>query len=172
MKLVVTLFALTTIRGTSKHCKNIIMKGCLRIGKYVWFKNKHILNFFHVKCAFTMFRKARLASNVISNVDEIDGFNIITPEEQSLVKGHISHFLSHIPKQSSPARLKETAQPNNKPKSQNFRPKALSIPSIKILYTNADQLTSPKMVEFKKVIENPLLVAISEVKLKKGAYHD
>ena len=50
------------------------------------------LNFFHVKCAFAMFRKARLMSNVISNVDEINGFNIITPEEQSLVKDHISHF--------------------------------------------------------------------------------
>ena len=109
-----------------------------------------------------------MVSNVISNVGEIDGFNIITPEEQSLVKDHISDFLSHKPKQLSPARLKETAQPKNQPKSQNFRHKGLPIPSIKLLFTNADQLTSPKMAELKKVIliENPLLVAIREVKLK------
>ena len=67
-----------------------------------------------------MICNAKLMSNVISNVDEIDGFNSITPEEQSLVKDLISHFLSHIPKELSSARLKETEQPNSKPKLQNF----------------------------------------------------
>ena len=45
MKLVLTLFALTTIRGTSKrkHCKNIIMKGCRRIGKSI---DKSMIEFF------------------------------------------------------------------------------------------------------------------------------
>ena len=90
-----------------------------------------------------MFRKAMMLSNVISNVGEIGGINIITPEEQSLVKDHIYHFLSHIPKQLSSARRKETAQPNNKPKSKNSRPKAHFYPAIKILFTNADQLTAP-----------------------------
>ena len=58
---------------------------------------------------------ARMVSDFISHVDEIDGFNIITPD-----------FLSQL----SPARLKETAQPNNKPKLQNFRPKALPLPCL------------------------------------------
>ena len=167
-----------SIRGTSKckHCKSIITKGCLRIGKHAWFKNKQILNFFHVKCAFNMFLKSRVVSNVVRNVDEIDGFNIITPEEQSLVKDYISHFLSNIPKKLPSGRATEITQPNRKPKSQYFRPKALSLPSIKIMFTNADQLTSTKIVELKNVIqiENPPLVAVSEVKLKKfkGSYYD
>ena len=64
-----------------------------------------------------MFLKARVVSNVVRNVDEIDGFNIITPEEQSLVKDYISHFLSNILKKLPAGRATEITQPNRKPKS-------------------------------------------------------
>ena len=78
------------------------MKGCMKIVKYIWFKNKHILNFFHVKFAWTMFCKARLVSN-IRNVS------------------YFSFLIAYtIPRQLSSAMLKETAQFNSKPTSQNF----------------------------------------------------
>ena len=110
-----------SIRGTSKckHCKNRIIKGCLRIGKRVLFKDKYILAFFHLDCAFKMFHKARLLSNIIQDVDEIDGFSNLSIEEQKLIKDRIStvdlykpqklpsNLSKQIPEISSKATLKK-----------------------------------------------------------------
>ena len=48
-------------RGTAKckKCKKIIAKGVVRIGKKVPFKVGHIVQFFHLECAFQSFLKAK-----------------------------------------------------------------------------------------------------------------
>ena len=48
------------------------------------------------------------------------------------------------------------------------RLKSLQLPSVKVIFTNADQLTSSKISELKKIIDEkkPLIVAVNEVKPK------
>ena len=91
-------------RGTAKcqKCKSItIGQDELIIGKSLPFKGKFISRYFHVPCAFAMFRKAKVATSIG-------------------------------------------------------------------MFTNADQLTSPKISEIKKHIENekPMIVAVCEMKPK------
>ena len=69
--------------GTAK-CKRrgqIIVKGELRIGKYVLFKRKYILQYYHLQCAFDSFHNARLVTNTVMDKKEIEGFENITSEE-------------------------------------------------------------------------------------------
>ena len=56
-----------------KTCKKQVAKGELRIGELVAFKVGHILQYFHIDCAFVTFRNARLVRNVITDINEIDG---------------------------------------------------------------------------------------------------
>ena len=53
------------------------------------------------------------------------------------------------------------------PNPREDRLRSLHLPSIKVMFTNAD-LTSSKMIELKKIIEGkkPLIVAVSEVEPK------
>ena len=69
-------------RGTAKCmvCKKPIAKNELRIGKLVPFKTKQILQFYHVPCMFTSFRKAKIISNTICNTNDIDGFDKLDPD--------------------------------------------------------------------------------------------
>ena len=64
-------------RGTAKcrKCKKVISKGIVRIGKNVPFKVGHIIQYYHVDCAFKSFLKAKLETSVITNIDEIDGLS-------------------------------------------------------------------------------------------------
>ena len=57
-----------------------------------------------------------------------------------------------------PRKLKYTPNPSSD----------LNLPSIKIMYTNSNQLTTSKMTELQKKIEHekPLIVAVCEVKPK------
>ena len=50
-----------SIRGTAKckECKKIICKDHLRIGKSVFFRGISFLQYFHLKCAFIKFQRAR-----------------------------------------------------------------------------------------------------------------
>ena len=56
--------------GTAKckRCGQIIVKGELRIGKYVLFKRKYILQYYNVQCAFDSSRSARLATNTVMDI--------------------------------------------------------------------------------------------------------
>ena len=56
------------------------------------------------------------------------------------------------------------------PRSRLRRLKTSNLPSLKILYTNADQLTTVKKIELIKSIEvmKPLIVAVCEIKPKNG----
>ena len=59
-------------RGSTKCkvCRKKIQKGELRIGKSVPFKNIYITQYYHVKCGFESFKKARL-TKILLHVSRI-----------------------------------------------------------------------------------------------------
>ena len=141
--------------GTAKcrKCKKNVPKGELRVGKRVPFKVVHIIQYFHINCAFALFQKARISTNVISNTEDIDGINAIL-EEDNL---RIGRLLSEIyTKKNEPS----SEVSNDKKKRPKFRQgpsklhkeklEPLNVPALKVMFTNADQ---SKMVELKKQIE-------------------
>ena len=65
-----------------KICTKVIEKNELRIGKLVLFKLWHIMENSHVDCAFESFRNARVATNVINDVGELDGFEFINTNDK------------------------------------------------------------------------------------------
>ena len=71
-------------RGTTKckRCKKHILKDVLRIGKSALFKTKIIYQFYHITCAFNLFKSARVVTNVITSVEDIDGVNMISDEDR------------------------------------------------------------------------------------------
>ena len=73
--------------GTAKcrKCKKSILKGTLRIGKYVPYKTVIILHYFHLECGFGLMRRARVHSNTIKDVSELDGIDSITNDEISQI---------------------------------------------------------------------------------------
>ena len=164
-----------SIRGTAKckKCKLIIAKSIIRIGKYTDFKGKSIKHYYHLPCAFKSFEKARVITNVITSVDEIDGFSEIREEDRLIIKEMIDEGnlkrkkiltdSSHQKKRKvpEPPLLEDTTIKRHKLKSTTS-------PSIKIMYTNTDQMTTTKKMELQKRIENekPLVVAITEIKPK------
>ena len=70
-------------KAKCKNCSKLIGKDSLRIGKLVPFKDTHIHQFYHLTCAFELFKRARVASNIISKVSEVDGVENITEAEKS-----------------------------------------------------------------------------------------
>ena len=50
-----------------KVCKKCIQKGELRIGIYAQFKDRRIVNYFHVPCSFEKMRLARDATNAMKS---------------------------------------------------------------------------------------------------------
>ena len=147
-------------KAKCNRCKKLIPKDELRIGKLIPFKAGHIKKYFHVKCAFLAFRKARLASNVILDVNVIDGLDNIPDEERKNLSNFVDNLKSfwkerpeHLKKMSTKTSILE----NQAPKS---RLHPCSTPALKVMFTNADQLTSTKMVELKSRIiqEKTLLV--------------
>ena len=140
----------------------------IRISKLVPFKALHILLYFHVKCAFELFRKARLATNVIANINDLDGYGKLGNRDKSLIKELIE--------KGNAARLKPLPQEpyTRYIKSLQILPKlgkenlvSSQVPAIQVMFTNADQLTSSKMFELLKLVEQkPLIITICEVKSK------
>ena len=74
-------------KGATKcrRCRKNILKGELRIGKSAWFKAKSIYQYFHVKCAFESFEKARSVANTIACMDDITGFDLIKDKERNFI---------------------------------------------------------------------------------------
>jgi len=118
-------------------------------------------------CAFKKFHKARTNSNVIFCVEEIYGFIKLQENDQILMRDLIK-------KENVVRKEISKPKPKNKIKVEaplHVRKSQLKVSNtqlIKILYTNADQLTTSKMTELKSRIqhENPLIIAICEVKPK------
>ena len=158
-------------RGTAKYrkCQKAIGKDLLRIGKYTTFKEKIITQYLHPNCAFSMFDNARLPENTIQDTSEIDAMKNISEKD-------LAHFIEEI-KKLSEKRLttgSETARKTYTTRKQvtaAARRKKLvtrTEPAIKIVYANADQLTTGKKDELIARIEKekPMIVAMTEVKPK------
>ena len=159
-------------RGSTKckRCRRKIPKDELRIGKSAPFKTKTITQYFHVQCAFDSFKRARTSSNVITCMDDISGFELIHDEDR--IK--ILHLMDEtnakrtVAQQKPKEKPKRAMSPQEPSKSRKVKLKNSNLPAIKIMYTNADQLTTSKMTELKNTIERkqPLIVAICEIKPK------
>ena len=72
-------------RGTAKYkiCTKVIDLNELGLGKLVPFKLCHIKQYSRVVCAFESFQKARVATNMINGVGELDGFDFINTNDKS-----------------------------------------------------------------------------------------
>ena len=121
-----------------------------------------------------MFTRARLRENVISDIGDLDGVDSLREDDvrilvEAIEKGNAerTNILADV---SLPGVRKkvEIVAPLNARKS---RLKGSAIPSMKVLFTNADQLTESKMSELVTKVnhEKPLIVAISEVKMKNSS---
>ena len=134
----------------------------MRIGKSVPFKGKYISRHFHVSCAFAMFRKARVATSIVTRSDDLGGFDEINNDEKSYIARLIETEVSirNVEAISPPI-------PNNKQKQKSSL-ESRNFASLNVMFANADQLTSSKMSELQKHIENekPMTVAICEMKPK------
>ncbi|MEO2160790.1 MAG: endonuclease/exonuclease/phosphatase family protein, partial [bacterium] len=165
-------------KGTAKckKCSKLITKGKLRIGKSVPFKVGNIFQYFHIDCVFESFRKARQVANVITSTSEIDGFELITNEEKTRITTLIHEANATTAKLvSRPPMVKvqksELMQESSKSRKTSL--KSYNVPSIKIMFTNADQFVPSKMTELRIRIEKekPLIIAVSEVKPKNSKEH-
>ena len=161
-------------RGTArcKICKNCIPKNELRMGAYTVFKGKTIIIFYHVACLFQRMRNARIESNVVQSSNEIDGFNEILIADQTLINELIKeeNETRNLPVAKSFGKNNETTRVPFREKQKNKKLKMLKTPSIKVMFTNADQFTHAKKNELEQriVTEKPMIVAVSEVNPKNG----
>ena len=159
-------------RGTAKCkiCKKCIPKNELRIGVYTVFKGKTITYYHHVACCFLKMKKARVELNVIQSPKDIDGFEEISEADQEVIVKLIDEDKS---KRKAPFPLAlDKKRPVRLITASERRKKLtmLKVPSIKVLFTNADQFTHAKKNELEQriVTEKPMIVAVSEVKPKNG----
>ena len=159
-----------TGKAKCKRCRKVLSKEMHRIGKLVPFKIGHIKQFFHIECIFESFLKARDKANIIFDIQSIDGVDSVPEDIKSqlttLIEDTCNKMKDPLPKPK--AKIKNSVIPLQNSKSRVSSLKSLDLTSLKILFSNADQLTSSKMTELKKQIEveKPHIVAICEVKRK------
>ena len=130
--------------------KNI--KDDLRIGKHVPFQIGHILQYYHVECAFESFLRAKVSSNSINNMTELDGIDLITNDEKTRIEKLIQETISMRTKpftEGPVVNLKPVSMMNT-PQCRLNMLKCTNLPSMKLMFTNADQLTTSKMTELRK----------------------
>ena len=141
-------------------------KNVLRFGKRVIFKSRYIQQYFHVDCAFEIFKKARVPTTVFGSLNELKGFSqISSPDKYYITRRFQNEIVSmEIAIPPEPPRM-----PPHQPSSKAHRSlKSYTSPHISVMFTNADQLTADKISELKSRIqrEKPLLITICEIKAK------
>ena len=99
-------------------------------------------------CAFGSFQKARVVTNVISNVYEIDGFDHINAVDKSRITNLFDNR-KNVRKLPLPKALptKKTLSIQTPVKSRKSNLKSSSLPSINVVFTNADQLIPSKLAK-------------------------
>ena len=127
-------------RGTTKCkvCKKTIPKDELRIGKSVMFKAKFILQFYHVKCAFNAFERAKTDANVINSVDDLDGMNTISATDQCAINLMVTELKTkreQVPRKPTQSKTKPMTPVQEAPNSRLNRLKSSLTPSLGIRYT-------------------------------------
>ena len=153
-----------------KVCKKVIEKSGLRIGKPAMYKDQIFLQYHHIQCIFKKFHNARIASNVVSNTDDLIGFTEIAEADQTYLKQLITSE-NESRNRVLPAEMqkrKARVAPDAPLHVRKARLKPLNAEALNVLYTNADQLTTSKMAELRLRIqqEKPMVVAVCEVKPK------
>ena len=156
-------------KAKCKECRNVIAKDDLRLGKHVPFKEIHILQYYHLSCAFASFKRARVLTNIISNISEIDGMNGVSPDERKKVVELIeqSNATRTEPLPEVTVHRKRVVECHHQRHlTRSLKPS--NMPSIKVLFTNADQMTTSKLAELQVKVkeQKPHIIAVSEVKLK------
>ena len=160
-------------------CKKVIVKGDLRIGKSAAFKEKVIIKFYHIDCAFIMFHSSRKIYNVITCTDDVRGFHLLSNDDKDRLSNCISSMEPVMEKiiqsetSKRPMPTKNSSQDTNTRKNtyrRTVKLKPNDSPTINILFTNADQFTNSKKNELERRIsvEKPVIIAICEVKSKNG----
>ena len=150
----------------------MIAKGELRIGRYDLYKDKFFTSFFHVKCAFSLFKRARVSTNIISCTSQVDGMDMLTPGDREIIGELIAAGNNE---RTAPLKAeykrKEKQDTTGSMGTRKCQLKPSAIPSINVMYTNADQLTHSKKDELITKIEQqkPLVIAICEVKPKNSS---
>ena len=163
-------------RETAKcqKCTKNIGQDELRMGKSLPFKGKLISRYFHVPCVFAMFRKARVATCIVAHSGGLDGFDAINDEDKSYIIGLLETevFIRSVKVIAPPKVYSATVENWSYVPSKNQKQKSslesTNLHSLNVMFTNADQLTSSKMSEIKKHIENekPMIVTVCEMKPK------
>ena len=164
-------------RGTAKcrKCRKCIQKDELRSGKPVIFNKKEILSYYHVPCLFKSFEKARDVQSIITDINHVSGLDALSTEDKLYVtklieKMHpIRQKLLWKKCEKKQEKLHYPTAPKRNVHLQSFEENAL-----KVLYTNADQLTSSKINELMVKIKQhkPIIIAVCEVKPKNGGNLD
>ena len=158
-------------RSKCRKCKTMIPKGILRIGKLVPYKSAYIHHYFHIKCAFDAFRAARIQTNIVTDSTQLDGIDSIPEDEKGKII-QLIHDLKANAKLAQPKRKTKQAVPLQETlRTRISRLKSLTLPTMRVMFTNADQLTSSKLTELKNMLERkkPLIIAICEVKPKNAS---
>ena len=164
-----------SIKGTAKcqKCRRKIPKDELRIGKTKMFRKKLIVEFYHVLCAFNMILSVRTLSNIICNENEIQGFEKLLENDKSALRDKLQSLDPIIGKLKDQLRnpvLKGKILKNQPNAPKRYKTiQSFGESSIKVLYSNADQLTVEKLNELlcKVKIHKPHLIAICEGKSKR-----
>ena len=132
-------------RGTAKCkiCKKLIPKDDLRIGGYAFFKGT---------CFFQKMKRARVEANVIQSPNDIDGFEKIMISDQEAVSSRIEEDKSERTTPFPTTYGKKQAAKKIKPGARRKKLKMVKTPSIKIMFTNADQFTHAKKDELQQRI--------------------
>ena len=130
-------------RNTTKcrRCKKCIQKDVLRIGKSVKFKNKLIYHYFHINCAFESFEKAKSVRNTITCMEDINGFELIKDEERILIlklMDKINAKRAAVEEKKLKSEPKRAVPMGKGSKTRLARLKSSNLPTLDVLYTNAD----------------------------------
>ena len=102
---------------------------------------------------------------------ELDGIDLITNDEKTRIEKLIQETISMRTKPFTGGpvvNLKPVSMMMNTPQCRLNKLKCTNLPSMKVMFTNADQLTTSKMTELRKKIERekPVIIAVCEVKPK------
>ena len=159
-------------RGTAKCkiCKKLIVKDELRIGMYVSFKGNVFVSHHHAPCLFRKMRNARVESNVIQSLDDIDGIEHIANADQAKISDLISEDAAARTTPLLESYRKKVVPMEITPAKRRQKLRVLQTPAIKVMFTNADQLNHSKKNELENriVTEKPMIIAVSEIKPKNG----
>ena len=126
-----------------RNAKNKSARMSLELERWYVSKKKQFLSFSQVKCVFASFERARIASNVISDISQLDGFEKLNPVDRNVIDEFIragnTGRKNPLPVSSQ---KNKSSQQNSSAGKTAF--KQSTLPSIKVMFTNADQLTSSK----------------------------